>query len=487
MPGRAGAPAARIPRAAREFTTPLRHSGIRCSVIGVTPARTWPLAVLVAAVAAGLVLFRPRPTDRDVGPAPILPSGRDGGTADPTLGKTPGGVTPPNRVPTRGESPIPGEKSTASAAIEALARALAASDVDAARAAARDLRLLLRTDPAALAQAKGALLDPATRADLRMALALVIGTLPHDAGDEALLAALSKFAGDPAFVRCALLALGAQREPEDEDDVFDLGERPYGANGPGGLGITVRRLVPPGAVETALQSHLSRAEAEVRKAAATALSQSLSRATVRSAFLDALSKEPDDGAAAALGRPLADWAGSSGELSEREAAVTALLARVGEEGFDTYRFRLESAFERLPLPERERADLTALADSDHAFAVRSFALTALGQNAIRGGERAVSSARHALLVALADEDAAVRDLAARWLGRLPYDTATAVRLAEAVRVDIAWNVRFTALESLVKTAPRVESAPVLSLAKNDSDRRVAEKAVELEKSLAGPK
>ncbi len=436
--------------------------------------RTWPWLIVIAAVAGAAVLFAPRPhPDREIGPA-VPTGGRAPG--DPTL---PLG-TEPGR-PTRDEGPVPAGAPKAVPEVDALSRALAAGDAEAAQAAARDLRRRLRTEFEAFPVVKSLLLDPSTAPDLRMALAFVLGTLPNDAGDAALLEALRRFAADPAFVRCAVLALGAQREPEDQDDVFDLGDRPYGAKGPGGLGITVRRLVPAGEVEAAIASHLRRPESTVRQATAIALSHSLDRATVRTAFVGSLSSEATDAVAAALGDPLAKWAGSDGgERSERETVVVGLLARATEPTFDEYRFRLEASFERLPLSDRALADLAALVAAHRPFGTRAFALTALSKNAMRGGDRAVAVARAALDSALSDPDSApVRDLSARLLGTLPYDARTSARLAAAVKGDPAWNVRFTALESLAKTAPRDEWLPVARAATSDPDSRVSSRAASL--------
>jgi len=85
--------------------------------------------------------------------------------------------------------------------------------------------------------------------------------------------------------------------------------------------------------------------------------------------------------------------------------------------------------------------------------MRSFALTVLGGAASHGGDEATRSARALLDSTLAsDLDPALRDLSARLLSRLPADDTSVGLLAHAGREDAAWNVRYTAIETLAKTA-----------------------------------
>ena len=443
--------------------------------------RAWQAVVALAVVVAAILVTTRRGIDRD---GPLPPPAKVTGVA-PTV--APPLAASPDRAVGRDGTVAPETQAAAPVdEIEVLAGALGAADPAAARAAARDLRLRLRTDPEARARAVQRLLDPGTSADLRMALALVLGTLPASSGDAALLEALAAFPRDVAFLRCALLALGAQRDPEDDDDVFGLGDRPYGAMGPGGLGITVRRVVPLGAVSEALTAHLRRTEPELRWAAARALGESLAASPVRSAFLSVLEVESTDDVAAALGRALSAWAGRGGDAKERGAVTSALVARAAEPAFDAYRFALEDAFQRVPASPRDRFDLAALSTPDRPFGVRVFAVTALGWLASRDAD-AVPDVRAALLERLRDGDPAVRDLSARWLGRLPYDREAARILAVAAREDPAWNVRFTALESFARIAPREEGLALARAARADPDGRVSARAEGLVRTLEKPR
>ena len=131
-------------------------------------------------------------------------------------------------------------KNELGAAVAALEAALQRGDAHAAQDAAAALRRLLRRDAEARRGAAARLLAGETPRVLRMVLALVLGTLPGGEQDAVLIDALERFAKDTAVARCILLALGATRDPPDDDDVFGLGDRPGGVHGPGGVGITVR-------------------------------------------------------------------------------------------------------------------------------------------------------------------------------------------------------------------------------------------------------
>jgi hypothetical protein len=324
--------------------------------------------------------------------------------------------------------------------------------------------------------------SPAT---LRQALALILGTIARPDTDSLLREALERFKGDPAFERCALLALGAAREPEEDDDVFGLGDRPWGAKGPGGIGITVRRAVEDAETRAALARGLEGPAPEVREAAASALRHSLAAADARTSFLAAVARETTDGVATVLGESLAERAGATEDAGERKVLVSALLARAGEEGLDGFRFRMENDFRRIALEAPERAVLEDLASAAKPFGVRVFAMTGLANAATRSGGDAEAEIR-ALLERLLgrDHDSAVRDAAARLLGELPPGEGTAAVLARAARDDAAWNVRFSALDALAARAPRVTALEVMRAARSDPDARVAAEADRLLKRMA---
>jgi hypothetical protein len=347
----------------------------------------------------------------------------------------------------------------------------------AAQDAAAEWRRLLRTDEDARRAAEAALLDSRTPRDLRMVLAFVLGTL--HGSDAVLLEALRRFPEDPEFVRCALLALGATREPEEEDEVFDLGARPYGVDGPFGLGITVRREIEDPHVRAAIEGHLAADEAAVRRAAATALRSTVDQLDVRDAFLAALVAEADDGVAGVVGEALAEWAGGERDDAGRSQVVRTLLLRAGDEGLDGYRFRLEDDFGRIPLAATERVVLLGLARPPRPLEIRSFALTALRASAERSGGDALAEARELLETSLSeDPESAVRDLAARLLGQLPAADDSVARLARAASGDAEWRVRYAAVEALAACGGAAALA-ALREASTDADARVAARAREL--------
>ncbi len=423
--------------------------------------RAWSAAAaaLVVVVAVFLFSIHGSPRARGGGGARNVPVEMPPGAA----------VDPPPATPRE----APG---TFAAHAEALRAGLAAG-APAAQDAAAELRRLLRTDEESRRAAESALLDPGTPSDLRAALALVLGTL--HGSDAVLLDALERFAADPEFVRCALLALGATREPEEEDEVFDLGNRPWGEGGPLGIGITVRREIDDPQVRRAIARHLAAEEAAVRRAAAVALRSTTEQLDVRDAFLVTLGTEADDGVAGVVGEALAQWAGGPRDGGERSQVVEALLRRAGDEGLDGYRFRLEDEFAGIPLGAAERTVLAGLARPPNPLGIRSFAITALATSAARAGGEPLAEARHLLGAYLGDDpDDAVRDLVARMLGKLPADEGSVALLARAASRDAAWRVRYAAVEAL-GAAGGPAAIAALRAAASDADERVAKRAREL--------
>lgn len=368
-------------------------------------------------------------------------------------------------------------------AFEKLRIALAGGP-DGARAAAAETRRLLRTDAAAREKAVALLLDPGTQPALRQALALVFGTFDGATNDAVLLKLLLETPRSEALVRCALLALGGTREPEDDDEVFGLGDRPWGAKGPGGLGITVKREIGEAAVREALERFLGTEEKGLREAAAIALRHSVAQADVRESFLRRLAVEDADAVAAPLGEALAGRAARTTDPADRGEIVGALLARAGDERLDAFRFRMEDDLGNVAFDPEDRAALAALAASEHSFGVRSFALTALARSSGKAGGAAASATRSVLVGLLATDSAtAVRDLAARLLRHLPADGGAVDALARAARGDAAWNVRFTALETLASYGSRPGVKEALEAACSDKDERVKNRADELLRAL----
>ena len=244
-------------------------------------------------------------------------------------------------APRAGEDQDAPSAADAPSPLDALRAALAAGGTEDAPRAAAALRHALRTDPAVRTEAEKLLVAPDTPAALRQALALVLGTIAEPDPDALLLDAMTRFPDDAEFARACLLALGATREPEDDDDVFDLGDRPWGAHGPAGIGITVKREIGDVATRTRIEQCLSRPDARVRAAAAVSLRHSTSAGDVRAAFRDAFQGERDDAVAQELGEALTQAVHGSADASERDATLTLVLARAGEASLDGMRFRVE--------------------------------------------------------------------------------------------------------------------------------------------------
>jgi hypothetical protein len=145
------------------------------------------------------------------------------------------------------------------------------NDVEGAWQAAADLRRLLRTDGDARREAYEQLLTGTMEDSLRGALILVIGTLPVPDVDPVLVKALDKFSDNPALVVHLLHALGASREPADLDDIFDMGDQPWGVDGPGGLGITIRRRIEDAALAQVIGAELRKPIPRLRVTSGCAL------------------------------------------------------------------------------------------------------------------------------------------------------------------------------------------------------------------------
>jgi len=440
----------------------------------VKRALTVVLALAVAGAAVWLLT-------RD---GPVAPADRGGAPAGP-------GTTPRHRGPDEvAEEPKYDEAAVpavapAPSSFDALRAALDAGGTEDAPRAAAALRCALRTDPAARTEAEKLLVAPDTPAALRQALALVLGTIGEPDPDALLLDAMKRFTADAEFARACLLALGATREPADDDDVFDLGDRPWGAHGPAGIGITVKREIGDAGTRARIEECLRGDEPRVRAAAAVALRHTTSAEDVRAAFRSTFQGERDDAVAQELGESLTQAVRGAADAAERDATLTLVLARAGEPSLDGMRFRVEDDLSQSRLDASHVAQLRQLAQSSAPFAQRSFALTVLANSAKRGSSVPAETARTLLVESLGDADAAVRDLAARLLGGLPLDAAASSALVRAAKDDAAWNVRFTAIETLAAKADVAVARAALETARGDADRRVASRAAELLAGLSG--
>jgi len=338
--------------------------------------------------------------------------------------------------------------------------------------AARDLRRILRQDPAGFAEACAKLLDLSTPADVCRSLALVLGTLACEGVDAILLAALKVHGNDASMVQALVAALGALRDPPDDDDVFDPVAAPHFAFlGPGGMSITVRNLITDPAAERALGDLLlDRERAAVRAAAANALQFSVDSEPTRTRFRTVLAIETDAAVAARLGESLGLWTRRRTDL-DATATVTELLRLADREGFDEYRLRLESALQECSFEGESRERLISLADVGQPSELREFALSILA------GERPIPARTRAMLLrtlAAAEPDAYLREVAARHLGQLGADEPTRAALERTwLEVAAGSNVRVAALTALFALTPATRRAALLQQASTDPDVAVA--------------
>lgn len=354
-----------------------------------------------------------------------------------------------------------------------LARAIAAGA--AAEAAAR-MRRLLRTDQGAFAEACEALLAEDTDGDMRQALAMVLGTLAVDGVDDVLLAALDQHREDQGTVVALIAALGALRDPPDDDDVFDMEAAPhFAAHGPGGMGITVRNILSDPRVEQALGALLlDRERREVRLAAARAMQFSVGQEFTRTRFCTALEGELDDRTAALLAQSLGTWSRRRDDVDSRRI-VDQIVQAADRPGFDEYRLRLETALLDCSFDESTLSQLATWTMPESSYEMRTFAFRALL------AQRPVAPATRESLVGIAagDPDRAMRDFAAKALGNLTasLDSVAALRQLYAQTDD--WSLRVTALSSLARILPPAERQALLQQAMADDDERVRRRAQRL--------
>ncbi|MFT4513138.1 MAG: hypothetical protein ACI89X_003365 [Planctomycetota bacterium] len=369
--------------------------------------------------------------------------------------------------------PVEASEDAFSLAMSELSKALKKG---AAADAAAQLRLLLRTDPGALAQAYEALLSEETDENDRRALALVLGTLAVDGVDQALLAALKQFDHDSATVLSLIAALGALRDPPDEDDIFDMEAAPHFAfHGPGGMGITVRNIIKDPAVEQALgRLLLDTDRRDVRLAAASAMQFSVGNEFSRTRFRTALASEMDDSVAALIGQSLGQW--TRRRLGAEALHVVGEVVQAADRpGFDEYRLRLETALHEASFDPTTMTQLRSWSQEGMSFELRSFAYSVLL------GQRSVDEATRQQLVNAArnDPDRAIRDYAARSLANLPTGSDSRDVLLHMFDHSPDWSLRSTALTSLARLLTAPDRAQLLLRAANDPDARIARKAKRL--------
>jgi len=388
-------------------------------------------------------------------------------------GKVEPKVDQPKRTEVKGE-PAPDPFATK---FDALARAIAAGK---AADAAADLRKLLRTDEAALSQAYAALLAEETDAELRRALAMVLGTLAVDGVDDVLLAALTQFDKDATTVVALIAALGALRDPPDEDDVFDMEAAPhFAAHGPGGMGITVRNIIKDPRVEEALGNLLLDTDrADVRMAAVNAMQFSVHQEFSRTRFRTALTNELNDGVAAVLAQSLGYWTRRK-QSDEARHIVDEVILAADRPGFDEYRMRVETALQESNFGEIARGQLNSWTQSGMSYEMRTFAFSALlCQKTVDPATR-----QSLINIVTADPNRAMRDYAARQLAKLPAGTDSRTALKSVFDNSTDWSLRSTALSSLVGMLPAAQRQALLQRAASDPDQRIVRRAQRLSRQF----
>ena len=426
--------------------------------------RALGIAATAAAVAALAVAFWP---DAATAPAFAEASQPRGRAATPE----------PDASAARREAPAPASAQLDSTAFgDALASLAESIRAGRAAQAAASLRRLVRTDEGARSEAYAALLADDTPGAQRRALAMILGTLAIEGVDEVLLAAVDQFREDPDTVIALIAAMGALRDPPDDDDVFDMDAAPHFAvHGPGGMGVTVRNVIRDPAVEAKLgELLLDREQRDVRLAAANALQFSVDRDFTRTRFRTALAAEMDDAVAALLGQNLGLWTRRK-QGEEAQHIVDEVVQASGRPGFDEYRLRMETALHESSFNQDTMTQLRTWSQPGMSYELRTYAYSLLlGQQPVDPQSRAAI-----VRAAAGDPDRAIQDHALGLLARLPAgaDSVAALRAVLAGSPD--WSLRSSALRSLALLLRGAERDAALRQALTDVDERVTRLAQRL--------
>ena len=163
--------------------------------------------------------------------------------------------------------------------------------------------------------------------------------------------------------------------------------------------------------------------------------------------------------------------------NEARHIVDEVVLAADRPGFDEYRMRVETALQESVYGEAALGQLRSWTQSGMPFEMRSFALSILL------GQKAVGPATRNTLVAIVanDPDRALRDYAARQLGKLPFGSDSRGALQTLFHGSSDWSLRLTALSSLVGILPAAERDALLQQAANDADSRVSRRAERLAK------
>ena len=364
---------------------------------------------------------------------------------------------------------------------EALSIATSGS-IDSVTRLAAKWRGQAREDEAFLRRLIQAVKDPGTPAEARELAAFVLGSLQKKEALAALADALKD--ADPAWARVLLLALGSQKQSED-DDIFGLPESPRVLRTPLGLTVEIRGRVVDAEVRALMMPRLAdSASADVRWAAALALGDSTDYGDVRQAFVAALAAEAEPPAQGELAKALANWAAAQPEDSaERPAVLAALFAGAARADAAALRLRCEDGLKRMSWAASE---VLAVAPSIEAgsFDQRRWAMAVLAGAAARPETPARKEIFESLgRVAASETEAKLRELAVTALSSFPDNPGT-LGILVARMGDDAWHVRAAAVRAVGRGSRTDEAVNALKkTAAEDPDERVRRAAAETLKVL----
>lgn len=334
-------------------------------------------------------------------------------------------------------------------------------------AAARALRDALMADPSLLEEAVRAIRDLATPIEVRRTLAVVLGSLPGEAGKRALVDLLRSGAA-AGLERSALLAIG-MRAIED-GEIFERDDQPYAVEAAPGLVVFVSGPLKDPEARAEIARWLSDGpEAELRLAAARVLRDSTGFPESRQSLLGRLGVEPDAETTAEAAAALGAWARKIPPADPERSAVLSKIFEIVPGSEEVVRFRLAAPISSAPLAAAEAERLRSLGMA-RDIGTRLFAMEVLGK---RIGLSAAEDQQAVPFLASAlstDTSADVREGAALALGRATSDTSAVQTLAAALHQDADWEVRAMAARSLGR-APGTDAVRQALQAAAASDSR----------------
>ncbi len=368
------------------------------------------------------------------------------------------------------------------------ARALAvfqSRDKEKIRALAAEWRRLARKDTAFVTRLCDLVSDSTAAPELRTLAAVVLGSLPDPRALEWLARALES-STDPAWSRTLLLALGSDRSSGDDDEIFGLEGSPRTIELPLGLAVRIRGPLDDASVRSrVIPRLLDGGDADVRWAAALALTDSVSFEDVRKALLEALPGEADPAAQGQLAKALSDWAAvEAPDSPERARVVSAILEGALRPDGAALRLRSEDGLKRMAWTGPEVLALASRLEAG-SFDERRWAIAVLAGAMSRPDQPAREAVRESLSrVAMGEPDPKVRELAVTGLSYFRDHAATSKLLIGSLG-DPAWHVRAAAVRALGRMRGSQEILDALQRSESgDSDERVRRAAAEIRKNLA---